>query len=135
MKKLSAEQSVIALFALCSDVSKLHVHRADFIYLNPAQPENLQVMKYILGVNGIQSELHRSHYYSDNYRAKTPVLRVSISAFHHHADPEFKEQFELAYKSKHTRLNKAYFEPVHFFRLRSGMVKNALVREVVSNVK
>ena len=98
MQNLDIDQSVRAIFALCSDVSKLTVHGAPYFYFKPERRCDTKILKYIFKRNNISAEAHLTHYYTNN-KSSDLVVRVPVSELED-CPQEFKKCLSTAYKDK-----------------------------------
>lgn len=133
---LGVNESVRALFALCSDVSRLTVRGNGFFYLKPKHNQNLKVMKYILNENGVKCGKHRSHYYT-LCGSRDLILRVPVYEIAYCANPDFRNEFELMYQDRHNTLDNCFVDKnsVRFFKLMSKSRKATLVKELILRTK
>ena len=98
MKKLDMEQSVRAIFVLCSDVSRLTVNGESYLYFKPERRSDAKIIKYIFKNNDIKSEKHLTHYYTTS-NAVDLIVRVPISEMDF-CSLTFKQYMDVAYKNK-----------------------------------
>ena len=135
MKNLDLNQAVVAMFVLCSDVSKLTVHGIPYVYLKPKHRSYVRVVRYIFKKNNIYSELHRSRYYnmceSKNLVVRTPVSDLSENT-------EFKNVFNSIYadKNEYCLVSLSNSEPsACFFGLWPACKKVKFINEMANKVK
>lgn len=135
MKELDLNQAVVAMFVLCSDVSKLTVHGIPYVYFRPRCRGYSQVIQYIFKKNNIYSELHRSHYYNMG-ETKNLVVRTPVSDLSENT--EFKNVFNSIYadKNEYCLVSLSNSEPsACLFKLWPGYRKLKFINEMANKVK
>ena len=97
MKNVDLEQSVRAIFVLSEDVEYVKAQGTSYVYFKPIRTNDVNIIKYILQINGIKAELHRTHYYN-NYNSRCLIVRVHVVDLGD--NQEFKMVFNSLYSEK-----------------------------------
>lgn len=98
MDKLTPEQSARAIFALCSDVSKVDVKGRLYYYFDARNVSDLMIVRYILRKNGLSSaRFHKTRYYARS-TSKELVVRALASDLDRAGISEFRMLFRKLYK-------------------------------------
>lgn len=134
MQELNVEQSVKAVFGLCSDVSRLTVHGVPYFYFNAKNPGDVHIIRYIFRKNNVAAQLHRTHYYN-GFGGTTKIVRVH--PYDLNDNPEFKRVFEYVYNRKEEFFCSCLPDRsgTNLFALWSRANKLKLIQNIAENVK
>ncbi len=132
MEKLEANKSVLAIFGLCSDVTRLTVHGVPYFYLKPHNKKDLPVIKYVLRKNGISGQTHNSRYYGFGDRCM--IVRTPVNELE--KNQEFKRIFEYIYNRKEELLfSEERQKDIKLFCLWPSAMKRKLISNIAERVK
>lgn len=136
-RNIDVDQSVRAIFAMCSDVTRLVVHGYEYFYFNAKHKGYLRVIKYILSSNDCESEFHKTSYY-DNYETKRLIVRMPVANLDKTAVIGFKRAFNEMYSNKSDILGLDIFDKKHssvLFSLWSGAKKARLINNIADRTR
>jgi len=134
MKNLTIEQSVMAIFGMCSDVTRLTARGIPYWYFNPKRSEDARVIKYVFKKNNISAHLHKTRYY-DCFGTKRQIVRVHASDLND--NQEFKNFFEYVHNRKENLSSDTLADTANtkMFALWSRAKKMKLIESVAGKVK
>lgn len=134
MKNLTVQQSVMAIFGMCSDVTRLTAHGTPYWYFNPTRADDARVIKYVFKENDISAHLHKTRYY-DCFGTKRQIVRVHTYDLDN--NQEFKNFFEYVYNRKEQLSNVSLADSANtkMFALWSRAKKMKLIESVAEKAK